>query len=186
MNSYEYLKKLIFTQIDSRLTPVCMAVLDDRAFREGFASPSHKEGHPNPHHNYPGGLMIHTAEVMNIALATATASVIEVNREVIVAGVIYHDYLKIRDYDTNGNETDYKKLIYHPQGSYTSWVMRASEAAIPQSMIDAVGHVILSHHGQRAWKAAVEPQTVEAVIVHQADMLSSHFGKDKAVARDNF
>jgi len=34
-------------------------------------------------------------------------------------------------------------------------------------------HLILSHHGQMEWGAPVVPKTVEAVLLHQIDLLDS-------------
>lgn len=48
--------------------------------------------------------------------------------------------------------------------------------------IDAVTHCILAHHGRKEWGSPVEPQTIEALILHQADMLSARYGATKEVA----
>lgn len=47
--------------------------------------------------------------------------------------------------------------------------------------IDAVTHCILAHHGRKEWGSPVEPQTIEALILHQADMLSAQYGATKEV-----
>lgn len=39
-------------------------------------------------------------------------------------------------------------------------------------MIDEVCHMIHAHHGHKAWGSPVTPKTYEALILHQADMLS--------------
>lgn len=48
--------------------------------------------------------------------------------------------------------------------------------------IDAVTHCILAHHGRKEWGSPVEPQTIEALILHQSDMLSARYGATKEVA----
>jgi 3'-5' exoribonuclease len=40
-------------------------------------------------------------------------------------------------------------------------------------------HCILSHHGRKDWGSPVEPATLEALVLHQADMLSAKFGATK-------
>ncbi len=43
----------------------------------------------------------------------------------------------------------------------------------PQELALHLDHLILSHHGQREWGAVEEPKTVEAVVLHYADLLSA-------------
>ena len=38
-------------------------------------------------------------------------------------------------------------------------------------------HIILSHHGQYKWQSPVLPQTVEAYLVHAADLLEADLWK---------
>ena len=44
---------------------------------------------------------------------------------------------------------------------------------ISNDMYSAVEHCILAHHGKLEWGSPVLPQTIEANIVHIADLLSS-------------
>ena len=46
-------------------------------------------------------------------------------------------------------------------------------------LMEEVSHVILAHHGRLEWGSPIEPQTPEALIVHQADMLSAYFTNTK-------
>ena len=39
-----------------------------------------------------------------------------------------------------------------------------------------------THHGLREWGSPVEPQTLEALLLHQADLLSAQYGATKEVA----
>lgn len=44
----------------------------------------------------------------------------------------------------------------------------------------AVVHCILAHHGPvREWGSPEAPKTLEALILHQADMLSASYGATK-------
>lgn len=172
----EYLNDAI-GYLDHDLQEVCVQVLMNRRFRAGYGSDT-------KHHNYKGGLLQHTAEVMSLVLAQVGSLVIDVNLNVLIPAVLFHDFMKIRDYDAEGNPTVYKDRIYHVAGSYARWVEWA-DGVIDPLIVDAVGHCILSHHGRREWKACVEPQTIEAQILHNADSLSAWYGKSKNGPQDN-
>lgn len=60
--------------------------------------------------------------------------------------------------------------------------MRAYINNVHTDTIDAVTHCILAHHGRKEWGSPVEPQTIEALILHQADLLSARYGATKEVA----
>jgi 3'-5' exoribonuclease len=44
------------------------------------------------------------------------------------------------------------------------------EPEIAPARLEQVTHAVLAHHGRKEWGAAVEPQTVEARLVHLADL----------------
>jgi 3'-5' exoribonuclease len=138
------------------------------------------------HHAYEGGLVTHTAEVMRIALATAEAMERPVQTDVLRCAAIYHDYCKIFDYTVREStdemdykifKTEYRFKIRHVSGSYAEFIHNARELELEDDLIMAIGHCILAHHGRYEYGSPVEPQTLEALILHQADMLSYQYGK---------
>jgi 3'-5' exoribonuclease len=149
-----------------------MLMVDD--FKSGYGA---MVGTDHAHHAYPGGLPIHTAEVVEIALNSASASNLIVNKDILTTAAIFHDVMKIRDYTVDGNSTLYKKRICHVAGSFALWVNTAYQEGVPQEFTDAVSHCILAHHGRQEWGSPVLPQTVEASILHFADMLSMAYGR---------
>ncbi len=158
----------------------CLHVLGDDSFFVG-------SGAQKQHHAYPGGLVVHTAEVLRGCLTMAKDYVGRVNVDVLVCAAIFHDCMKIRDYEAcesteenpNGfRNTDYKYRIHHIAGSYHEW-MRVASGKLPQDFVDAVGHCILAHHGRREWGSPVTPQTLEAMILNCADGLSASYGRGR-------
>ncbi len=142
----------------------CKDVLIDEYFHAAWGS-------KDRHHAYKGGLVVHTAEVLEWALAMGG------DPKVLIPAAIFHDYMKIRDYSLeDGSYTPYRSLIRHVAGSFAEWMKSARDWDIEESLADAIGHCILSHHGRKEWGSPVEPQTKEALILHQADMLSCHYG----------
>lgn len=127
------------------------------------------------HHNYPGGLLVHTNEVLQTSLAMAYGRG-QYSRHVLIAACIVHDYYKVHEYTFNADgsidKTDYAKKIGHLAGSFGFWVTQANAMDIPRAFVEDVAHCILAHHGRKEWGSPVEPQTFEAHCIHAADMLS--------------
>lgn len=156
-------------RLPPEVAKLCKEIINAPEFERGWAS-------GDKHHAYAGSLPVHTAEVMEVALGIAeTNAISEVNLTVLIPAVIFHDCMKVKDYTTEGKPTVYKNRVYHIAGSYATWQAMA-QGNFPDDYVDAVGHCILAHHGRRDWKACVEPQTIEAWILHFADMMSAGYG----------
>ena len=123
------------------------------------------------HHNYIGGLIQHTAEVMQVAYSIARN--FECNKDIIITATFYHDLMKTDEYTNEGDYLPYSSKIGHVVGSAYLFKQIALENNVSKEIIDEVVHCILAHHGRKEWGSPVEPQTVEAAIVHEADMISS-------------
>lgn len=158
------------------LREACSIVINNGRFQQGFGSRPNS-GHA--HHGYAGGLVVHTHEVLEIALSMASSRSVEVDTDVLATAAVWHDFLKTRDHDLVGQKTEYYDRIRHVAGSYAAWIAAASMCGIGRATEDEVGHCILAHHGRLAWGSPVEPQTVEAQILHFADMTSAAYGAGK-------
>lgn len=169
----------------------CLYVLNEDDFWRWPASLSF-------HHAYEGGLAAHTVEVARIALNHANAFP-EVNRDVLITAALWHDVMKVKEYvlvnseeNTKGGTASGAKLRrprWTRDPAFADRIGHISAGAIcfgtttsGMKLEDAenVFHCLLSHHGPvREWGSPVAPQTIEALILHQADMLSAKFGKTK-------
>jgi 3'-5' exoribonuclease len=49
----------------------------------------------------------------------------------------------------------------------------AAELDFPEEKLQQLLHLILSHHGSHEWGSPVVPKTLEAVLLHQVDLLDS-------------
>ncbi len=126
--------------------------------------------------------------------------------DILIAAALWHDFAKVREYEQkelNGHDytfermkgtrmlpvreapldsvpvwigTDNAKCIHHIPGSAIEFTVAARESGVDESVIEQVQHCILAHHGRREWGSPVEPQTLEALILHQADMTSAQYG----------
>ena len=146
------------------------------------------------HQAYEGGLVDHTLEVLEIALATASALPLKglINRDVLIVAALWHDFGKIWDYEPNEAKhpptgmvpdlkapdfvyTRHRWTIRHLVRSYHCFCTRAEEVGLDKDLTEEIAHAILGHHGRAEWGSPVEPLTPEAMILHQADMLSAAF-----------
>jgi 3'-5' exoribonuclease len=139
------------------------------------------------HQAYPGGLAIHTAQMLHTALDMATG-VEHVRCNEMVLAAIWHDVGKMLDYKLAGTTdppeskaiyeyTEHQELIGHLPKSYAMFYREAADNLDPYT-VDFVGHLILAHHGRLEWRSPVEPKCFEAFALHCGDMVSSQFIKD--------
>lgn len=129
------------------------------------------------HHNYQGGLAVHSLGVANNAIAIWNNYKGEnLNLQLIVAGALLHDIGKLDEYDINGKRTIFGNLIPHPVSGADQVLMTAEMNGInPNSNTEILmlRHIILSHHEKLEYGAAVQPYINEAWIVAMADSLDA-------------
>ena len=148
---------------------------------------------------YRGGLVEHTYKVMVNAVAIMSSQLEArdapvIDEEIVIAGVLTHDLGKMYAYkiDSAGPSfTRSGRLLDHLAMSYGLSVQAFIQAesvlrkAIPEEIKDHINHCILSHHGQLEYGSPVRPQSVEAQIVHVADMSDSTTSNYAEPTHDN-
>lgn len=125
-------------------------------------------GSIDKHHAYEGGLIRHTYEVLRGAVAMA--DVHGANVGVVAEAALWHDAGKLECYGRGADGEWVKTHKYHALGHVSISHARYVEAVGRDWEVE---HAILAHHGRREWRSPVEPQTLEAWIVHWADMASA-------------
>ena len=177
-------KKFLFTLAkDMAVLPLCDPFLLDKSFCLCTGS-----GSPDKHHYGDGGLLVNTADVVNLCLRNRRLCNLKLSPRIVFLAAFYHDTGKISDYVREeplresfdaavwcGNE--HKKQIGHLFESAHNWeyftIANPVTPRLSTQDIEAVTHAILSHHGQPAWGSFVEPQTQLAWLLHLCDMLSA-------------
>jgi len=127
------------------------------------------------HHPYIGGLLEHTSSMLDMGLCILDSRT-ELNRDLLVAGLILHDIGKIEEfaYDRSFRYTDRGKLIGHLVIGAEMIRERAKGIKdFPPSLLDLLLHLVLSHHGEHEYGSPRLPVTVEALAVHHIDNLDA-------------
>ena len=142
------------------------------------------------HHNYIGGLMVHTLECLQYAEVNMEMGEYKFNSDNIFAACILHDRGKIFEYtiDLESGLIDYdesfrKEWLTHSQYGF---------AICMNEGFKAVAKMIAAHHGRSEWGAIIDLNEKdiepELYFIHLIDNLSAKFGKisvaklEKAVA----
>lgn len=141
------------------------------------------------HHAYLGGLLEHTLAVARISDALAQSY--SVDRDLLVAGSILHDLGKLEELQVSLTITKSKSgsLLGHTyQGAImvqkSIEAIRAAATDFPEELERRLTHIILSHHGNLEWGAVVKPMTLEAFIVHVADLADSQANRFLQIIED--
>ena len=127
------------------------------------------------HHPYLGGLLEHTSSMVEMGLSMLESRS-ELDRDLLVAGLILHDIGKIEEfcYDRSFRYTDQGKLLGHLVIGAEMIRDRAKEISeFPPTLLELLLHLVLSHHGQYEFGSPRLPVTVEALAVHHIDNLDA-------------
>ena len=139
------------------------------------------------HHARRGGLLEHTASMVRLAKALGECY-LDANLDLIVFGVIAHDLGKVVECDVEDGFAAQASLTGTLIGHIALGTLivsttlleitQADKALLTGRSFDEVRahilHVILAHHGSNEHGSPVEPQTLEALIVHSIDTLDAH------------
>ena len=129
------------------------------------------------HHNYLGGLLEHTLEVVFLCQKMCLLYPEHLNASLLIMGAALHDLGKIEEYDINSFSfqlTDKGKLIGHISlGKEIIDKLTGKITDFPAALKMTLDHIILTHHGQKEWGSPEVPKTAEAFALFHADLLSA-------------
>lgn len=131
------------------------------------------------HHNYIGGLMVHTLECLKFAELNMSAMNYAINRDNILAACILHDIGKIFEYtiDTENGLIDYDENFRHDWITHSQYGFSICKT----HGFDEVARMIAAHHGRAEWGAIIDLNEKdlepELYFIHIVDNLSAKFGK---------
>ncbi len=129
------------------------------------------------HHAIVGGLMLHTASIVEMAEKTCEVYP-NVNRELLLAGAILHDVAKTFEMSTSksglcNGYTVGGELIGHLVKGAMYIEETARELGINDEKVVLLEHMLLSHHGVPEFGSPVRPMFLEAEILSTLDALDA-------------
>ena len=131
------------------------------------------------HHNYIGGLMVHTLECLKYAEVNMQALFQRINADEVYAACLLHDIGKIFEYTINTESG----LIDYDEAFRKEWISHSQYgfSICMTSGFKRVAKMIAAHHARAEWGAIVDLNEKDlepyVYIIHHIDDLSAKFGK---------
>ena len=129
------------------------------------------------HHALRGGLLMHTLSIVRLCEGVCKVYPF-VNRDLLLSGAILHDIAKLSEFvvgDT-GIASGYSvegNLIGHLVMGARMVDEAAKALAIPAEKSMLLQHMVLSHHGEPDFGAAVRPLFLEAELLSELDLMDA-------------
>jgi len=169
---FERLVKVVGSIEDRYLKALFDAFWEDPEFVAAFKkAPAAKK----MHHAYLGGLLEHCLSMAVLADRVAKHYT-GVDRDLLLAGTVLHDIGKIREYKykTRIDYSDEGRLITHIVIGVEMLDEKLQTIAdFPEERALLLKHMIISHHGERAFGSPEPPKTIEALLLNLIDEMDS-------------
>jgi 3'-5' exoribonuclease len=173
---YEVIKTDIKSIENIQLKELLDLFFSDSKFVKGYC---HSPSAITNHHNYVGGNLEHIIGV--IRLCTNICEMYKgINKDLVIVGAILHDIGKLQEYEAKAaiEKTNEGNFIGHIVLG-DRWVrekiseLREKGKDFSKDLEDRLCHIILSHHGKYEFGSPRMPKTIEAAVVHAADLMDS-------------
>jgi len=171
------LQELLGGLRDVHLRRLGQMFLDDAEFMKRFQLAAAAVSN---HHAYPGGLLQHTVDLIEIAQWVGPRYR-GVDTELLMFGAFLHDLGKIDEITSGGESTytDRGQLIGHliigvqMLEAKIRQLKAEHDTDFPDELSMQLQHLILSHHGLLEYGSPRIPQTLEAIALHHIDNLDA-------------
>lgn len=129
------------------------------------------------HHAVRGGLLLHTLSIVRLAEAVSQIYTF-VDRELLISGAILHDIAKLAEFKVadTGIATGYSNegnLLGHLAMGAMVIDKYAEKLGVSKKTAMLLEHMVLSHHGEPEFGAAVRPMFIEAELLSELDLMDS-------------
>lgn len=129
------------------------------------------------HHALRGGLLMHTLSIVRLCERVCEVYPF-VDRDLLLAGAMLHDISKLEEFqvDKTGLAEGYSmegNLLGHLAMGAAKIEKYAEKLGISRKTSVLVQHMILSHHGEPEFGAAVRPMFIEAELLSELDLMDS-------------
>jgi len=184
---FKDVKQIVARIKNPQLRALVNEFLDDAELMGKFCS---APGGVKLHHDYIGGLLEHTHNMLRVASAILPLYP-QVQADLVLAGIFLHDMGKTEElsYEMAFSYTDSGQLIGHIAQTLLlvnrkADALSAKGTSVGKAILDAIGHIILSHHGEYEFGSPKLPATPEAFMVYYIDDLDAKLNQ-VASAIDN-
>lgn len=157
---------------DGDLRKIVTAILDDNRLALLYWPAAFKL-----HHAVRGGLLLHTLSIVRLAEGVCKVYPF-VDRELLISGAILHDIAKLSEFTVadTGIATGYSvdgNLLGHLAMGAMVIDKYAERLNINPKTATLLEHMVLSHHGEPEFGAAVRPMFIEAELLSELDLMDS-------------
>ncbi len=148
----------------------------DPAFKSTFAQ---APGSRQVHHAYLGGLLEHTLQVLQLCTTVITIYP-AIDPSLLISGAFLIQVGRMREFTWEMN------LEYSDEGRLIGHIVLADEMVMdaihrvpdfPTDLALRLRHILVSHHGRYEWGSPRQPQTLEAIALHQIEDLDSQINR---------
>lgn len=174
-------RELVGTIVDPRLRGLCELFLQEFGLRFQRASAARHN-----HHAHRGGLLRHTGQMMRCASSVCAAYPV-LNRDLLLAGVLFHDCGKLWEMCPPEAGFEIPREIRGELLGHISIGIEAVNALWRRLSLEEwreiqpasedvrlhLLHLIASHHGELQFGSPVEPKTPEAIALNMVDNLDA-------------
>lgn len=180
---YGYIRGKAEDFCDIDLRNICLKLLDDNREKLMYYPAAQKN-----HHAEMAGLLYHVKRMLMMA-ERACEVYTNLNRELVMAGVILHDMEKINEIESNelGISTGYSfegKMLGHLIQGVKTIDRLASQFGVSKEKAVMLEHMILSHHYEPEFGSPKKPLFPEAEMLHYLDMIDAKmFDMQEAVEK---
>lgn len=167
------LRTLVESIADEDYRTVSLLLLDRHAERL-LTIPAGK----SMHHAFRSGLLMHTYSMLRLADFLAELYAGTVDRSLLLAATLLHDLGKEREFSLSplGLVSEYSlsgQLLGHLVMGAQEVMQAAQELGLPEEKTILLGHMLISHHGEPEYGAAVRPACAEAELLSYIDRIDS-------------
>ena len=167
------IRDLVQTMEDADYRRICEVMLE--RYGEVFRTiPAAK----TVHHSFISGLLMHTSNMLRTADFLSEIYCEIIDRSLLIAGTLLHDFAKKEEFlfSELGLATNYSvkgQLLGHLVMGAQEIASVAAELGVPEEKSILLQHMLLSHHGQPEFGAAVVPMCAEAELLSEIDLIDS-------------
>ncbi len=171
--AYAQIEQLVASMQDADYAAICQEML--RCHGKEFKTiPAAK----SVHHGFHGGLLMHTVNMLRLADFLAAQYADSISRDLLLAGTLLHDFAKAREFAFSGLGlvTAYTvpgQLLGHLTMGAQEVAEVAKALGTPEEKSVLLQHLLLSHHGEPEFGAAVRPMCAEAELLSLIDLIDS-------------